>query len=383
MEELEEFNVKEPSEKTRYILETELLRYGSAPPLVLSENDKLRGSYFIKYNQGELKFHQRMFKATKEEETEMYSKFARMDNETFLPEIVFHTSVTFKNEPILYLSQTGILACLEALCWAIYIPFANKQFRSSRSFFDKVCLLYDLVEFRMRQMFDFRNNDALLDSLDYVVKFGESNCSVNMPFLQIVGAYLDQVYLTIHNDPFVERFQNKQEVRRTDVSEAEVKHLYDTYLEMYEFGALIERFNEYYARLTVSPADYYAHQIKLKLPCFIPGMVLTYKNDRVFKQFEDATPIEEYLKNPLFIDFVFWMAYKQVFLKEIEFRRCRLLDFYIHENNVIYENLASLIYDNFFEKLFEDANKSKNLFEYNLTQEEQEANLQFMYPPPR
>lgn len=373
------------SEKTAHILETQQLRYNPDEKVeILTEYDKVRGNYYVKYKLCDLKFHQRMIKIKENEKKQMYEKYGHVDDKYFEPEIKFHDNILYVGEPILYMSQVALLASLENLCWAIYLPYANHP-RTNSQYYQKICLLYELIEFRLRYIFNFRNNLQILDSEFFVIKFSETNSSVNMYFLQFVGAYLDQLYLTIYEDPLLIKMLNTPmlETNVSDINQSELNYVYKTFLSDYEFCAILDQFNEYYANLTITPADYIGHQIKLKTPCFDPIMILGNKNDKVFKQFDDTISLQEYMKMQLFIDFMFWSAYKRTFFKEIQYNRCRILDLYVYDN-IIYENLASLIYQKFGDKIFENTNKSTKLFEYHVEDKDDDySKLQFMYPPSR
>jgi hypothetical protein len=350
--------------------------------MLLPEKDKLRGSYYVKFKQSDLMFRKRMPKPTQQEEDQMYCEpYKSIDDKYFAPHITFQPSLSYRDEPILYMTQVGICACLENLCWAIYIPYSNRP-RLSGEFVDKVMLLYQLIEFRIRVILDMQNNFEILDSLDYTLKFDDTHCSANMAFVQIVGCYLDQLYLTIYNhDGFP-----GDGIYAIPISDEEKQTIYKTYLEDMEYSILIEKFNEYCASLIITPADLYAHSIKFTTPSTIAGMVLTHKNDRVYVQHSEDKSIDEYLKMQLFIDFMFWYAYKLCYHKPVTYKRNRLLDVYYTcgdgEEQKTYGTLTELIYDNYFDKLFENVIISDGVFD-EVFEDEEEANLPYLYPPSR
>lgn len=366
------------SDKLELIKFISKLRYDPKQRLrIHPERDLTRGSYYVKYKEADLRFHKRMKKPDKEFRKKFYDMFRNVTEETLLPEITTHPSLCYKNEPILYLTQVGITACLENLCWAVFTPYQNRP-RINSDFVRKVRFVYDLIEFRMKIIIDSRNNFGLLDSIDYTAKFGTENITVNMNYIRVVGAHLDFLYLTIYDSPKLVG----EGLSVFTISEKEKDYIFNTFLEDMEYSVLVERFNKYYASLIITDADVYVHNINFPTPSTIPTMVLQHKNDRVWLANDETRPVEELRKTDLFNDFMFWYAYKQCYYKEVKYTRNRLLDVYMTDKKT-YATLAGLIYDNYKEKLFADMKEGdQNLFELEF-QTEEEANLDYLYPPER
>lgn len=353
---------------------TQQKRYDrSEPTLIKQERDKIRGSYYVRYKECDLLFRMRMYKSTEEEIAQVYAQHNQIDNTYFEPEIKFYPCLRQKDEPILFLTLVGTLMCLENLCWIMYIPYITPR---TVEFVEKARFLYQLIEFRLRIFFDLKNNPQLLDSEDMTIRFDDTHISVNMAFNRIVGAHLDQLYMVINDCPYVESI-------KVEISKKQKDYIFKTFLEEVEFSLVLEKYNEFYARLIITPADLYAHQVRFLNPSKIYGMILHHKNDQVFIQMEDNCDYDKLKQNPMFIDFMFFHAYKQIFHAEIELKRNRLYDLFLFKEKA-YSTLAELICDNYGNRLFENINVCSNedIFDQ-VFEDEEEANLGYLYPPKR
>lgn len=364
-----------------HIKQTHYLRHNpNTEMLTMYETDDLRGSRYTKFKVCDLWFIQRMFRVPEEEIKKTCEVYRDMDVAYFEQEIKFYPSLAFYDEPIVYMTQLGVYKCIENLTWAIYTPYANRpanRQRRTERFIDKVKILYHLLEHRLRVLFDMKNNPAILDTVEFIVKYGETGCSVNMQFAQIVGAYMDQLFLTIYDSPPL-----IGNILVFDFDDDEITKLYDHYLGKMEYTEVLSLYYAFYAESIVTPADVCVNSIKFVTPTDRSTLILHNKNDVVYAEIMESKSQQEMLKIPIFIDFVFVSAYSHCYNTPLEYKRNKLLDVYI-TNEHTYGRLADLIYDNYYEKIFEKidlAQKDVDLFNPKFNDEE-EKNLPYLYFP--